>query len=226
MSLIAYYKMDDAAGQTVVLDSSGNNFTGTAANNITSAGGKVGSAITFNGTSDFITISHNSSFNFGANTDFSVATWIKTTNTDRQDITGKDATQAGHWEVFINSNVVGAFIDDGVNTVVTTTDGTVVTDGLWHHIAVTFDRTGNIIRYVDGVQTGTKDAISSIGDIDNTGDQFIGVRALGTGVWYDGDIDDLRIYNEVLTPSQIAGLIGTGRYGGGSRNYRRSRFNR
>ncbi len=224
-NLIAYYKMDDAAGQTVVLDSSGNNLTGTAANNITSVNGKVGNAILFTADSnDKIAIDSNSALNFGANTDFTVAVWIKTTNSNRQDITGKDASEAAHWEIFILSNRLGAFIDDGANTVLSTDDGANINDGQWHHVAVTFDRDGLMTRYIDGVAYGTADAISSVGDIDNNGSQYIGTRSAGASDFFDGDMDDLRIYNVALTQSQIAGLIGTGRYDAPGRNHRRSRY--
>lgn len=64
-SIVSQWKMDDAAGQTVVEDSISDN-TGTSDNTITSTGGKYGNAISFNGTSDRIDCGNDSSLNLVA----------------------------------------------------------------------------------------------------------------------------------------------------------------
>ena len=45
-----------------------------------------------------------------------------------------------------------------------------VNDGQWHHIAVVFNRTANLVRYVDGAASGTQYSLASVAgqSVDNT----------------------------------------------------------
>ncbi|GAG36629.1 unnamed protein product, partial [marine sediment metagenome] len=71
-------------------------------------------------------------------------------------------------------------------------------DGNWHHYANTYD--GAYMRmYLDGEEiestekTGTISGLSSL---------IIG-RYDGTGYYFDGILDELRVYNRTLTPTEI-----------------------
>src|SRR4051812_11480392 len=97
----------------------------------------------------------------------------------------------------------------GANALSTTLS---LTDGNWHHIAYVYDQsaTGSVSIYVDGIldKTGTNsvawawkpDLQISIGKA--TTDTF----------WsgYTGFMDDFRIYDRLLTPSEIADIAGLG----------------
>ncbi len=239
-SLIAHYKCDDNAGQTTVLDSSGNNLTGTAANNITSTTGKVGNAITFNGTSDYVTILDNPTFD--GTSAITVAGWAKNDNADigaseLHTIVSKYslADNKREWHLYLtDAEKVGLFVsEDGTfdaGKAWSWTTDVAVTVSEWHHYAFTFDA-GTFAIYVDGVSVAITDSLSNSGTFFNNDNvrPLIGARysdfsLLTTQSYFDGDIDDVRIYNEALTQSQIAGLIGTGRYDAPSRNHRRSRY--
>ena len=86
----------------------------------------------------------------------------------------------------------------------------ILADGQWHHIAVTFDRDGNAIRYIDGSAVNEAVDISSVGDISNDEILAIGQRGNVAGFPYDspfdGRIDDVRLYDEVLTAEEVSGL--------------------
>ena len=128
--------------------------------------------------------------------DVSVSGWVKISGNPALNavILQKYASGAGY-SVFINtSGRLAGHIEDTGGSVMST-DGTAITDGQWHHIAVVFDRDGDMTRYVDGSLYGTPDDISSIsGDISNGVNLNIGVNSAGTVFFFGGSIRDIRVW--------------------------------
>ncbi len=133
--------------------------------------------------------------------------WIKTTQTSTAIIAQKyDSGQIG-WEVVINDGgqqneaefggreSSAAFLTSGGSTVN-------VNDGKWH--LVTGTKSGTLWSiYVDGVlsnsQTqGTGASINASGN-----DVWVGA---GPSAYFDGDIDDVRIYNCALSATEVQHL--------------------
>jgi Concanavalin A-like lectin/glucanases superfamily len=73
-NLVGYWKLDEASG-TVAADSSGNSNTGTTYNSPTWAAGKINNALTFNGTTQYVSVPDVAGLRFGTG-DFTVAAWI------------------------------------------------------------------------------------------------------------------------------------------------------
>jgi len=174
--------------------------TGTAWN----SSARFGGGFEFDGDDDYIDCGNDSSLNFGTG-DFTLEAWIKTTCQTAQQIINKEngTDKIGYlWVVSTNGNIRGS-IRDASGGVVSTDDGTTVDDGNWHHVACVFNRNGNLIRYVDGVVSGTQDSISSrSGSIDNTFDFRIGTTPMDAQN-FNGTIDEVRIYNRTLSPDEI-----------------------
>jgi hypothetical protein len=78
-------------------------------------------------------------------------------------------------------------------------------DGLeneWHQFAITCDRNGNAQWYIDGSTSGGAVSISGVGDIDHGSRITIGSE--GTpNLYFDGKIDEVRIWNDVRTAAEI-----------------------
>jgi hypothetical protein len=76
-SCVAHWKMNDELATTVVVDSSGNGYYGTAQQNtsVLHTTGKVGGALTFNGTTDYIDTGN--AFQSTFRDSFSVNLWVK-----------------------------------------------------------------------------------------------------------------------------------------------------
>lgn len=70
----------------------------------------------------------------------------------------------------------------------------------WHHVAVTYNGT-DIKLYIDGVYTTTTNHPGTMGD--GTRDMILGV--FNSNYW-KGYIDDLRVYNTVMTDTEVAKL--------------------
>ena len=109
-----------------------------------------------------------------------------------------------------DTNQIDLIWGDGSSLLVSTLDGAVLTSGSWIHVAGTFDNSGDATRYVDGVQTGTIDDLSSYEALSILGDIGIGARVQTTSPLYnlplDGKIADVRLYDAELTASQISDL--------------------
>ncbi len=127
--------------------------------------------------------------------DLSISGWVKMDGNPGLNsvIVQKFAAGAGYSFYINTSGVLTSGITDSGGTV-TGDDGTDITDNVWHHVAVTFDRDGNMTRYLDGAVYGTVDDISSIsGNADNALDFMVGCNSAGTVFFFEGSIRDVRI---------------------------------
>lgn len=91
-----------------------------------------------------------------------------------------------------------------------------VVDGEWHHVAVTWESTTNTATFyldgavygtgsVDGLNTGSEVGISIGGDTRAAG-LLTATSNQGAFRYFNGDVDDFRVYDEALDSSQIATL--------------------
>jgi len=81
--------------------------------------------------------------------------------------------------------------------------------GSWVHVAVTIG--DGLSIYVDGLQVAQK-APTTLrpSDLGDTGNNFIGRSPFSSDPYLDGQIDEFRIYNRVLSPVEI-GLLAEAR---------------
>ncbi|HEX5221569.1 MAG TPA: LamG-like jellyroll fold domain-containing protein [Verrucomicrobiae bacterium] len=81
-------------------------------------------------------------------------------------------------------------------------------DSLWHHVAVTYDQSasGSIEIFVDGVSQGAQPNTAAWSW---PATQPIELGRSHDGYWkrYDGQMDDFRIYNRILTQTEIASIV-------------------
>ena len=89
-----------------------------------------------------------------------------------------------------------------------------ITDGNWHHFVSTFNRTGNGITYLDGLEVASV-SIASIGDLDTHQPTVVGQDP--TGAYDDGlsdvvqfDLNDMGVWRRVLTPLEAASIYVAG----------------
>lgn len=146
--------------------------------------------------------------------DWTVMAWIYPENGATScNISGRVASKIGDdeaqgWFIGIaNSYICGSVRNGGVD-IFSTLDGSQVTLNSWNHIAIVFDRDGNMTRYLNGVQTGTQDSIASYNGIslDHPLNFCIGGRDGGSGCierMFDGRIDEVKIYDRTLSASEV-----------------------
>jgi len=193
-------------------DVSGNNNDGTAYNTngtgMTFSAGKIGAAVQLDGTDDYVEAVHSSTLDFSQ---LAISMWIKTPavmGTPYRNIFSKQGA------------------DRDFNYYTYTTDGTKVTSfhlssgrfgstlfhmptafepNTWHHVAVTVSSTGMVRYYADGSEFAASQG--TVGNANNNYPIWIG-RA--DNLW-NGSLDEVRIYNRVLTAEEIQAIYNSGK---------------
>ena len=195
----------------VAIDSSGNNNTGTYIGSPSPCNAppaliydKLGTGVTFNGTSQYVSASNVA---FSGLTSLSLTAWYKTTETKvEQFLIYHNSTNAnGFLMEMINSTfcTLSGQIGNGT-TLVTVSEGGAISsnDGNWHHAAMTWDGT-TIKIYRDGVFRNSQLLSGSLPTTTNG----VGIGQGNTAAkYFNGSIDDVRIYNRALTSGEIATL--------------------
>ena len=207
--LVAHWTFDESNGNPiesespsgmrdgVIIESADISIPGTVNQNVAGISGK---GIQFN---DYGHVSIPVALNFALGRTGSVSAWMKTDNgaTDVPSILGAIGSFSENEMRWGYVDSTGNIAFDFSDTVLT---GPQVNDGNWHHVAMTRDETsGTIELYVDGVleASGT----------DATGN-FERARVFRI----DGStIDELQVYNKVLSSGEVASLA-TPPSGGGS----------
>ena len=189
-------------------DSSGRGNDGTAVGSPTIVPGRFGNAA-FLSTSNlipsvnYVTLGKPADLNFSSNVNFSVAYWIKyaanQTNGDLPFLCSAVNSYGNHGFTFAPSYKQGGWSYSLNGTVQNYGDPNSINNGNWHQLVHTFNRTGNAVTYLDGVQVDSRLANGS-GDLD-TGNT-INVGQDPTGAYSeDGSVtlDDLAIWRRALT---------------------------
>jgi hypothetical protein len=103
------------------------------------------------------------------------------------------------------ANKVGVQIAGGTTIY---SSGSSINLGVWQHVVATVAKVGNnayVTFYINGIQSGTPGLSGVLANIGNTNPLTIGHRAnAGNDRTFDGLIDDVKVYNYVLTPWQVA----------------------
>jgi hypothetical protein len=90
---------------------------------------------------------------------------------------------------------------------------TYVNDGEWHHGALTVAEGANLRPdvtklYVDGVEDSTFSGADNAYNLQPDADVCIGCRADNKTRFWPGSLDEVRIYDRVLSAEEVAGLAG------------------
>ncbi len=200
-NLLAYWKFDDGSG-TIAADSSGNGYTGTLYNNPTWTTGEINGALSFNGANQYVQTGNNLTI---GGTNFTVSAWIKGTNT----VISQRASGAGtaQWIVDIGNTV--SFYSDKNPWL----SGTIhLVSGQWNQVVVVGTATSTQIYVNDVLDVTGPPAFDASSHQTPTNNVVIGYSS-GTGTYFSGAIDDVRIYNRTLFATDIAQLYS---YNGGS----------
>lgn len=153
---------------------------------------QYGTAMDFDGSNDFVSLGNNSVFQINTGT---ICAWIKTSNAGssyRAILTKQLA-----YGMYLQGNVFMIY-DFGSSSDRST--GINLADNRWHYVATTFQSgvTNGTFLYVDGISRLTTTMTIS--------DQQVQVL-IGEGntnsQHFAGQFDDLRIYNRVLSESEI-----------------------
>jgi hypothetical protein len=99
-------------------------------------------------------------------------------------------------------------VDTGATTSVEVSGSTPITDGNWHHLAVTFDATDDLRLYVDGTEEDTTSVSAPV--VSRSSDVVLGgVAHTPSSLQYSGALDDVRLYGRALDADEVGTLADT-----------------
>lgn len=207
-NLLSYYKLDEASGNAI--DAHGaNNLTDF--NTVGSATGKIGNARDFNrAASEHFHAATSSEFSFG-NTDYSFSCWAyaETTSGVLRVLLSKRQTNVAlsNYTVYFNSdNTLDCWIgrtSGGVFIV----EGPAISLNTWYHIIMSHNAATDTVRLVvngtvyTGTYTGTPATPSSA---------TFRIGAQNAGDYWDGLVDEVGVWDRVLTTDEEAALYNGG----------------
>ncbi|MFH1718008.1 MAG: M56 family metallopeptidase, partial [Planctomycetota bacterium] len=198
---IAHWKLDETQG-SVAEDSVGSN-NGTLHGNSTwqPTGGAVGGALQLDGTDDYVSTPF---ILDPARESFSVSAWIRG-GTPGQVIISQTDSSGSAWLLADASygRLMTRLMHPPFDPLVSEA---VITDGQWHHIGLVYDlETLRRGLYVDGTEAA-KDT-DFVGGMSVNGGLYFGAdKTLEASSFFSGLIDDIRIYDEVLSAEEVAEL--------------------
>ena len=188
---VSYSDVSDfSSGNTGTIVSTGLGSTGVGT-------GSINYVLDLDGTNDYVSLPN--SINMGT-TDFTLSIWLKTDDTSsRQHVfqqTGSDANRvmAINVDGSLQSRLggTGDDHDSGVNLSVDT----------WYHIVLVHDNSANTLKwYVNGTEQNTN---TSVNIPSNTGTFYLGTNSDADNKYFNGRIDEVRIWNDVRTAAEIA----------------------
>jgi cytoskeletal protein CcmA (bactofilin family) len=187
-----------------VADVSGNNLSGVVHGGPTwdPSGGQSGGMLQLDGVDDYVDCGN--SWEFAITDVITVAAWVKT-NAVGSVSHGPFVTKGDRaYSLKHGLSSIAFFIYDPVEkwqAAVYAVDSSF--NDQWHHVAGTYD--GNDVRlYIDGVEAASTPFVGTIRNISY--DLNIGSNDQEAGRFYDGAIDEVRLYNRVLDATEILAL--------------------
>jgi hypothetical protein len=219
--LVGWWTFDgkDTFSNNKTADRSGNNNTGTLTNGPVRSIGKIGQALEFDGTNDYVHLGNTASL--GLTGSMSVSAWVYAHTypgaSDNMIISKNiNGEPERGWELnatLDNELETMAFkVSSDGNDEITVYGATELTTGRWYHMIGVYNASAQTMNlYLDGALdtdfvTGTVPSSQA----NSPANVHIGSRSDSQKFW-DGLIDDVRVYNRALTADEIKRLYNMGR---------------
>jgi hypothetical protein len=196
--LVAAYSFSEGTGKTVA-DASGKGHTGTITGANWTSAGKYGSALSFDGRNDVVTIKDSGLLDLTSG--LTISAWVyPTTSGGTRTVVLKERSGGLAYALYANDSTSrpAGQVNTGGNDA-SAIGPSALPLNTWSHLATSYDGTA-LTLFVNGVQVGSRAWSGAI--VTSTGRLRIG----GNGVWgqyFKGRIDEVRIYGRPLTGPEI-----------------------
>ena len=210
--LIASYTFDGDAN-----DSSGSGYNGavSGATLTTDRFGNENSAYSFDGENDYIEVADSEALRL-ANTDFTLSVWVNEAQRNSSYNAGilikRGTEQADGWFTSSLGSAIGgelvgkAFYNVSGGGDPSATSSASMSLNSWHHLAITYSlSTGTASFYIDGVFDSSTSGITSPNSTTDSA-MRIGADTSGSSYFFNGAIDDVRIYDRALNSTEVSEL--------------------
>lgn len=170
-----------------------------------------GTGLDFDGSNDLVTISHNNSQN---NLNFSVDFWIKTKDGLGGVINKFTPDGNNGWRINLDGGRIEFYYYASASNYITRllSPATKVDDDEWHHVVITLN-SGNARCYIDGTLARSTGWVGTPTATTTTANIQLGYAAADTpsgdtGGYFDGQLDELRIWTKTLSAYEVVQLNG------------------
>jgi hypothetical protein len=201
--LVAYYTFNGNAN-----DTSGNSNNGIAINGVSYVSSPLGSAASFNGNSQYISLPNSITMN----EDLSVTFWINTSDSNPNQFPGGEflvsrdlSGYVPDWNICLGQGRKIQFDTAGIE-LVSTTD---LDSNKWVQVACVADSASQVKKvFVNGQEVASTNWIPNA-FINNSIPIFLGASTVDTSghAFLTGEMADLRIYNRALSTNEVAQLF-------------------
>jgi glucose/arabinose dehydrogenase len=203
--LVAAYAFDENAGPTAT-DASGSGNTGLIAGATWTTQGRFGSALVFDGANDWVAINDAASLDLAAG--LTLEAWVfPTVSSGWRTVILKEQPGQQVYALYSSTNNNTPAGQVYVNAAGQRVHGpSALPVNTWTHLATTYN--GSVQRlYVNGVEVASRPQTGPVRVSDGP------LRIGGNNVWgefFQGRIDEVRIYSRVLTASEIQADMNSG----------------
>lgn len=202
---VKYWKMDEASG-TSVADSSGTGLSDTATGT-TITTGKWGNSRQFSGSSQFINVT-NPNLRYNYNQSFTISTWVykQANSVSYAAIIAQQASTSGYFTYALqedgNQNICAVV---GRYAVASYTTCHAIPLTTWTHIVMTYSA-NTVTLYYNGEFSGTAAYPGTVVNPPN-GTAYLGNDpASPSNRWWNGRIDEVRVYNRAFSAAEVNSL--------------------
>jgi hypothetical protein len=208
--IVGYWKFDEGSG-TIAHDETGNDNDGILYNGTVSCAdidycpkwvdGKFGKAIEFDGVDDYIKIPDDASLN-PISDSITVSVWVKPNFLGVRQIIeaygyGGVPNAEPYWMRLDANNKFQFIVSNGTPTDVYST--TTATAGQWYYVVGRYNGS-HVSIFVNGVEENSTSLTGNM--VDSNTDLYIGQNT-ANNYFFNGTIDDVRIYDRALTSEEI-----------------------
>ena len=195
--LLAHWTLDEASGG-LAMDVTGNGHDGLWSGGPMPVAGLFANGLDFDGQDDVVEVPASTSLD--SLSAITMSAWVRL-----------DAT--GNWLSIVDKRDGGSdgfdlYINESANAFIRINDSTlsgvaVLTTGTWYHVVGTYD--GNTMAlYVDGVQDASR--VIGATTLDTTAPLLLGENYARGNSYFDGVLDDVRLYSRSLDAAEVAAL--------------------
>jgi len=220
VDLTGHWKMNDDAADKIVADSSAENNDGASIQNTEDIDttGKIDGALTFNGSSDKITIGNGTEYDFERTDSFSFAFWAKPTSGSGQMYTVLnnlkiiDSSERGYNVTLpkggtgVGFNLISAW--SSKNLIAAWADNCITPDD-WNFVVVTYDGSlsvSGVKIYVNGISQDLETVYDALTATTKSGEVLtIGARQYGN-YFYKGAIDNVMVFERELSQTDVTNI--------------------
>lgn len=201
--LIAYWSFDDVSGATV-LDKSGNGHNGTI-NGAEITEGKIGTAISFDASGEYVRVPHSEELNFAATDSYTISLWVKP-----EELSAWQCVIAKNRAITPARGYMGLWFEGTRFAYCQGSDGSSWFDnprydgaenGVWYNVVMVQDATQNkSLMYVNGALVVSRDYTKACY---GTADLFMGSGdSAGLNQFY-GSLDEVKVYGTAFSATEI-----------------------